>query len=178
MFQFIVLILALCSGVIFVQWMTNTDDSRFVGILAAVLPGIVAFFAVSAFWQDGAFMAAMFFGEGVYIAYILILRKGKFILPSVCLFLGYDADLEACYIYILGTNGADSTQEIYDKAINEIKTEKKLDDGSDFEPLPVDHLAGNVAFVYSVLTSEEKTLERLETEFNTLMEKLNVTPEF
>lgn len=77
---------------------------------------------------------------------------------------------------ILKKDLADSSEEQYNEWMTTIKDTKKLP--GELSTFAVDHLAGNIAFIYANTTLDEAVYNAMEAAYQDLIKALNVTPEF
>ena len=91
MFRGITLAIDLTASVLFTEyWLHGNKRPRVIcmGISAALGVGVYCVF--SAFWQAGAFFAAMAAGQVSCLVYNLIFRDCQTLLPKLCVYLGID----------------------------------------------------------------------------------------
>ena len=88
-----------------------------------------------------------------------------------------EAGTEACVmILIFDGTLADTSEADLEEWKTQIKDHKTLND--EYGATGIDHLVGNVAFSYSEMTLNDDILAQIEAEYNTLVERMGVTPEF
>lgn len=88
-----------------------------------------------------------------------------------------EAGTEACVmILILDGSLADTSEADFEEWKTQIQENKALPE--DCGAIGVDHFVGNIAFCYSEMTLNDDILARIEEEYNTLIERMGVTPEF
>lgn len=77
---------------------------------------------------------------------------------------------------VLKNDLTDSSEKQYNEWISTIKETKKLP--GDYNSFVVDHLVGNVVFIYSTTTLDEAVYNAMETAYQNWVTALKATPEF
>lgn len=77
---------------------------------------------------------------------------------------------------LLDDSQADSSKEAYDEWMTSIKEKKTLP--GEMNMYIVDHLVGNIAFIYSTITMDDGAYNAMEQAYQDWVKALNVTPEF
>lgn len=94
--------------------------------------------------------------------------------------IGYwdpDGEGNMIMIFVLKSDIADAGEDMYKEWMDSLKTSKKLP--GDYGNLgTVDHLVGNVVFMFENTVFNDGILADMTAAYNYLVEKLGVTPEF
>lgn len=88
----------------------------------------------------------------------------------------WDDEGTTVMIVTLSADNVDTSQEQYDEWINYFRENKSFP--SEYMGIPVDHLAGNVAFLFETSILDDAVYEKMSAAYQNLVDTLGVTPDF